>query len=902
MARPSYGAATQTRSRILFTVLLDYANEELDIAESSIDPLRSQIQAHWQSDRRLIVRTKVRFLEALTKLLDSPLTADQIKESLRRFEDYLGILEDNRPNRGGSEVWHFTINFWYSRFDRSANLREFDQVWEKGRSQKSKTELLDPWVQLCRESLEAQHYQRLTTNPLTVTDGLSFDVHELYVPLGLVERQEEEEERILTVAEFLDRLHSETPQRVAIVGEPGAGKTTLLQQIATRLIDQNALPIWISLADLQGETLEQYLLNTWLKQATRKVRVAPELQESFAEQFRSGKAWLLLDAIDEMAIEASVALTSIARQLRGWISDAHVVLTCRSNVWDNGKNSLESFTTYQNLSFREQTGEFIDRWFQKDAALGDRLRQELDKPERKRIRDAVRNPLRLALMCRSWSLTQGTLPTTKATLYQQFADTIYTWKQDYFPTTPAQRQQLNHALGQVALRALAQSETRFRLPHSFIQQAFNAERGANIDLMPLALQLGWLNQVASAGGEKVYAFYHSSFQEYFAAQAIGDWRFFFENFAIFQSQWREVIFLWLGRTDLAIDQKEAFIQALLNFNDRCGGFYTHRAFFLAASGLSEFPQSQNADQILTALIQLRFSSETLAPIREAARIALLQTDRQTAIAKLEQFVSSTPDLFARWTAAYTLGKTLDPGNMYAVNALIEVLNAIENTTLKLNICDQLERVNPGNPVAFETLQSILKTTESETLQRKAAYILGKNKLDTKQAISTLERLIQTTQNVTLRLQAAENLSAIDSTNTIARSVLTALPTRTQPTRTKPPKAMQLERTIAALEHRLTEASDPINQRRMAYRLATLSPGHQSAIDVLLSLLLEPVPSLHKRIVENLRDVLLEEQLPQVIDRLKQASDQSEIYKILWYCSERMTYPSFDRVWNQRPPL
>ncbi|BAU09762.1 hypothetical protein LEP3755_02370 [Leptolyngbya sp. NIES-3755] len=892
MARPSYGAATQSRSRILFTALLDYANEELEVDEHSIDVLRPQIQTHWKCDRRLIVRTKVRFLEALTKRIDSPLTADQIKESLRRFEDFLGILEDNRPNRSGSEVWHFTLNFWHSRFDRSANLQQFDQAWEMARLPQTKPELINSWVQICRDSLEAQNYQRLTTNPLTITDGFSFDVHELYVPLGIVERQEEEEERIFSIAEFLNQLGSK--QRIAIVGEPGAGKTTLLQQIATWLIDQNALPIWISLADLQGETLEQYLLNTWLKQATRKISVSVELQESFAEQFRTGKVWLLLDAIDEMAIEASVALTSIARQLRGWISDAHVVLTCRSNVWDNGKNSLESFTTYQNLSFREQTGEFIDRWFQKKSELGDRLKQELNKPERKRVRDAVRNPLRLALMCRSWSLTQGTLPSTKSTLYQQFVETIYAWKQDYFPTTPAQRQQLNHALGQVALRALTQSKTRFRLPYSFLQQAF----GEALDLMPLALQLGWLNQVATLNGEKIYAFYHSSFQEYFAAQAIDNWQFFFDNYLIFQSHWREVIFLWLGRTDLEIDQKESFIQALIEFDDRCGGFYSHRAFFLATSGLSEFPQSEKLDEILTKLIEYRFGSKTLAPVREAARIALLQTDRQSAIAVLEQFVSSTPDLFARWSAAYTLGKTLDHGNHFAIQAMIDLLNEIDNTTLQLNICDQLEKINPGNSVAFETINSILKTTESETLQRKAAYILGKNKLDLEKSISTLENLIHSTQNPTLRLQAAENLNALDSTNTIALSVLNSLPTKTKPTSTKPSKALQLERTIATLEQRLAQTTDPINQRRLAYRLATLSPGHQSAIDTLLSLLLQPLPTLHKKIVENLKDVLLEEQLPIVVDRLKEASESIEVYKLLWYCSERMNYPLFDRAWNQ----
>lgn len=900
MARPSYGSATQARSRTLFSVLLDYANEELDVEEKAIEALRSQIQAHWQTERRLIVRTKVRFLEALSKLANAPLTADQIKEALRRLEDFVQVLEDNRPNRGGSEIWHFTLSLWHSRNDREANLREFDRVWEMQRTQKSKSvESTEPWAQLCRDSLEAQQYQRLTTNPLTVIDGLTFDVQEVYVPLGLIERQDEDEERVLTVAQFLDRLISTTLQRVAIVGEPGAGKTTLLQQIATWLIDHHALPIWISLADLQGETLEQYLLQTWLKQATRKVSVSAELQEALAEQFRSRKVWLLLDAIDEMAIEASVALTTVARQLRGWIADAHVVLTCRSNVWDNGKNALEAFTTYQNLSFREQTGEFIDHWFQKNPALGDRLRQELSKPERKRIRDAVRNPLRLALMCRSWSLTQGTLPSAKAMLYQQFAETIYTWKQDYFPTTPAERQQLNRALGQVALSAFAFprakgiAQSQFRLSHSFLQQAF----GHAIDLMPLALQLGWLNQVSITNGEKTYAFYHSSFQEYFAAQAIDDWQFFFNDFAIFQSHWREVVFLWLGRSDLATEQKEALIQALIRFDDRCGGFYSHRAFFLAASGLSEFPQSQFAGEMLTKLMQLRFE-RSAAPVREAARIALLQTDRQSAIAALEQFIHSTPDFFARWTAAYTLGKTLDFGNSHAVKALIELLNTIENTTLKLNLCDHISKIDSGNPIILATLRAILSTTESETIQRKAAYILGKATPETKQAISILETLIITTESKTLRLQAAENLNALDSTNTIALSILNATSNKTKPTSTKPRKTTseQVERTIATLERRLSEASDPNTQRRIAYRLATLCPGHSDAIDHLLSLLSQPLPTLHKRVVENLREVLLEEQLSAVIERFK--SNQSlEVYKLLWHCSEQMNYRDFDRAWN-----
>lgn len=59
---------------------------------------------------------------------------------------------------------------------------------------------------------------------------------------------------------------------------------------------------------------------------------------------------MLLDAVDEMGIDASIALANLARQLRGWVGGAHIILTCRSNVWDSGKNALENFTTYRNLS------------------------------------------------------------------------------------------------------------------------------------------------------------------------------------------------------------------------------------------------------------------------------------------------------------------------------------------------------------------------------------------------------------------------------------------------------------------------------------------------------------------------------------------------------------------------
>lgn len=956
MARPSCGPEAKKRSLQLFTVLLNYANDELDCDETALDALRPQIQTHWQTEQRLVIRTKVRILESLSKLANAPLTAEQIKESLRRFEDFLEILDDNRPNRGGSEVWHFTLKLWHKRSNCALNLRQFEQEWEHRRPQKSKQVIRQNrgveeesggraedeknnlnWWQLCRESLEAQQYERLTINPLTVNDGITFDLHELYIPLGLVERKRQsrpenhpsdersqldeadDAENHLTLEEFFVRLQSTGKQRIAIVGEPGSGKTTLLQKIAAWLLAQQALPIWISLADLQEATLENYLGQDWLKQATRKINISPELQEAFVQQFQQGRVWLLLDAIDEMSLDAAVALASLARQLRGWIADAHVVLTCRLNVWDGGKNALGNFTTYCNLSLNngnneDQVGQFIDYWFQNKPEFAVRLREELSKPKRRSVRDAVKNPLRLALLCRSWSLAQGTLPHTKALLYQQFVETIYEWKQDRFPTTLAQRQQLNRALGQAALRALLQPEIRFRLPHSFTQTVF----AESLELLTLALQLGWFNQVgvSTTAGEKVYAFYHPTFQEYFAAQAISDWQFFFDpshNFPIFSPYWREVILLWLGRTDVPKSGKESFIEALITFNDNCGGYYTHRAYFLAAAGLAEFPQCSQTEKVLSQLLRWRFGSVP-TPLCEGARVALLQTDRQSAISALEQFIQTAENPFTRWQAAYTLGRIFDSGSSLAVATLLQLIDTLQSEALRLRVIESLNKIAPNNLVVTHHLEQILDSTQQDSICRRAAYCLGKINPTHPKAIATLEHILHATTDSTLRLQTAENLIAIVPENALAIAALKAIPKKSEKTsqkyRLRATKTQNLSQLVQILEQQLALAKDAAQQQRIAYRLGTLKPGHSRAIDSLLQILLsEDTLTLHKRVVEDLKEISLEHQMADIVVRLRVRVANStscpqnkpmrlhECHKLLWHCAQRLTYADFAAAWN-----
>ncbi|MGD1872840.1 MAG: NACHT domain-containing protein [Mastigocoleus sp.] len=1057
MARPSYGPQARKRGKRLLEILLAYANDEFDDSvEQELDALRPQIQTRWLEGNKLVVRTKVRFLQELSSLHrgENSLTSEilkpeQIKEALKRYSDFLEILEDNRPTRGGSETWHFTLKLWYRAFESKLNLQKFDQEWErlhpanskvgnslsKGQkqvitqkvitntnqpekpgkdslyssvsqnldaqkldSQKLDSRKLDYWRNLCHHTLATQNQTRLTTNTLTGADGIAFDVDEIYVPLRLVTRNQrdrrskniypstgsqlyesEDMEMIQTFTphQFLEQIFQQSSQqssqqslqsqRIAIIGEPGAGKTTLLQNIAVWLLkNTQSLPVWVSLADLQEKTLEEYLINEWLRNAIAKRHISPEEENEFCELFHHRRVWLLLDAVDEMAIESTQALTKIAGFLKGWVANATVVITSRLNVWDAGKNALEYFDTYRNLNFTygdtqkpNQVEQFIYKWFgnssKNNSEIAEALSAELQKPEKQRIRDTLRNPLRLALMCRIWGWRGGSLPDTKFMLYQQFVEAIYDWKQDYFPTSFLQRKKLNQTLGKLALNGLSQNDTRFRFKQSFIYTVLDIDEE---EIFQLALQLGWLNQVGiSATGEKVYAFYHPTFQEYFAALIIEEWNFFLDFprvnnsssckyndkssyksiYKIFDTQWREVILLWFGRDDISSESKEEFIQALINFQDGCGDFYTYQAYFLAAQGTAESDSSSNRE-IIEQLIKWRFGYfhpvnhvwwKYPPVISESARVALLKSDRKTAIIALENFVTSNPTHFETWTAAYSLGYAFDPGNSIAVTTLEKMVLGVRNEYLLWQAADCLSKVQPGNAIAKNALIQILQTTKKDSSRRKAAYSLAKIEPQNKFAISSLEKIITEATNEQQRQQAAENLLSIHPDNKIALAQLnfTELQRKNKGrnqshNQRKKPKSIKQSsnngREIQALVLGIQRSKDEDSKRRRAFKLANLQPGNPIALDNLLYLVKFALKeSVRKQGADNCKKIILDQQIPKAIAysgcyrtiaSLQECFSDSvtedeleafrDAYKLLWYCGQKMNYLEFLQVWKQ----
>ncbi|MBE9206317.1 HEAT repeat domain-containing protein [Nostoc sp. LEGE 06077] len=816
---------------------------------------------------------------------------DELQTALDWLKN-LGVREDQKSTKSQG-YWKFTLTLKHQTATIKENLEVVKQKWKEHQKtnlketfQEQTTDNSFHWQEKCGAML--QKHKRLTTNELLFADDeMKFELEEIHVPLALVERTKPkkcsedisaeqgsrlyepsyEEKQRFEHQVFLEQIIRDgvgktQGHRIALIGEPGAGKTTQLQTIAFWILNNNlGLPIWISLADLQGKSVENYLLQDWLKNALEVVRVKEEQENAFADLFKNNSVWLLLDAADEMS--SLQPLTEISQQLTGWVKNARVVLTCRVNVWEANANALENFETYQLLNFEypQQVQEFIGRWFHnKDANKGEKLWQELDKTERQRIQDLVKNPLRLALLCSTWQDSDKGLPETKAGLYQQFVEEVYKWKENRFPTTEQQQEELNAALGRLAKRAIDQETSRFRLRHKLVREELGDAKQQD-SLFWLALKLGWLNEVGvaaeSATKEKVYAFYHPTFEEYFAALAVENWHEFLNHvpdnpalgvYRIFAPQWKEVILLWLGGEDV---EKEEFIQALVEFNDGCGecraidrvrrGFYEFRAYFLAAAGVDEWKNSCNADAIVAEIVKWGFGEFKVeqnkwvkfpTSIAEGARTALPQTNHIKAIDALVELINKPQlDDSTRWLAAESLGQ-IGSGNQKAIDALVELINKPQlRDFTRRQAAESLGQIGFGNQKAIDALVELISNPQLDNNTRNEAIeSLEEIGYGNQKAIDALVELIGKPQlDDSTRRVVASSLGKIDSGNQKAIDALVELIDK--------PQLDNYSKWLAAYNYRWLAAYK--SRWLAAESLGEIGSSNQKVIDALVELINKP---------------------------------------------------------------
>ncbi|CBN54278.1 MULTISPECIES: NACHT domain-containing protein [Kamptonema] len=745
----------------------------------------------------------------------------------------------------------------------------------------------EQWRDVCF-IMFADREHKTTTNFLYGIAGFTPNFDDIYVRLALVEKQvkpkseanitpetgsaayrekpTQEIETQISEDEFFHQVlgNGKSPKsqgrRIAIIGEPGAGKTTRLQKIAKWIFKGNlGLPIWIDLRKLDGKSIQQYLKETWLHDATG----IESHWQGLIEQFNQQRVWLLLDGLDEMTVLANA---HELLKLQGWVSKARVIVSCRTNVWDGASFGNSDYDLFRNQDFApEEVQKFIRNWFDraKHPQVGEFLLAKLAQPEHQRLADLIRNPLRLTLFCLNGLeyRDKGGLPETQAALYEAFVEQFYKANnektQSDLWTDKNQQKELNQVLAELSLwamtREMTASSSRFLIRPSELSPQLKQKLGGEDVNNWLACRLGWLNLVGvDPQNQQLYGFYHATFQEYFAALGVKNGWCFFEGNRIFDREWKQIILLWLGRKDVRDEEKEELIQTLIDFEDGCNDFYTFRAYFLAAAGISEF-NSGKSEEIVNQIVRLvsgYFNEENqewmiyLAPIKETATQVLKETDRGKAIASLVNLLAATEDEFTRGLAAESLGK-IGPGNQEAIASLVNLLATAEDESTRWRAAESLGEIDPGNQEAIRYFVNLRATTEDESTRWRAAESLGKIDPGNQEAIGYFVNLGDKDT-----WQAVYNLGKIGTGN----------------------------QAIAALVNLLATSKDESTRWRAANSLLkTIETNEQYAY-----------------VVSQLQPYLSDETCQNNFELF------DNCYRILWQCAQNLPYHQFYQLWNQQP--
>ncbi len=511
---------------------------------------------------------------------------------------------------------------------------------------------------------------------------------------------------------------------------------------------------------------------------------------------------------------------------------------------------------------------------------------------------------------------QGELPETKAALYERFIRYHYEWKQAEFPTNLTEQDELKKALGELAQEALTKSTTRFRIAHKLAYKVMGET------LFNCACRLGLLNQVNRdfQTDEPFYAFYHPTFQEYFAALAIDDWGFFLPRdhkdkpvkdaddkdkpYRIFERQWKEVILLWLGREDEKLrEQKEKFIQALVELADGCDNFYQYRAYFLAAAGIAEFGNCSRADEIVVQIvkwgcgyfdIKKQKGVSFIEPLAKGARAVLIETEHTKAIIGLEDLIKNSQNQDALRLAAESLGK-IDSGNPTVIEALEDLIQNSEDEYIYQDAAESLGKIDKGNPTAIEAIVQLFEYSQDEDTRERATESLGEIGSGDPTAIEAIVQLLQYSQDEDTRERAAESLGKIGSGNPTAIKALEDLIQNSQHEDTRLQLAKSLgyidkgnPTAIKALEDLIQNSQHEDIRWRAAKSLGYIDKGNPTAIKALEDLIQNSQhEDIRWRAAESLR--YIDEGNPTAIKALVELLQNSQDEDIRWRAALRLRY-------------
>ena len=331
---------------------------------------------------------------------------------------------------------------------------------------------------------------------------------------------------------------SEEINRTVLLGDPGSGKTTAAQVL---MYDQAAkpggwVPFMVTLRDFAAGTMKRSVAG-YLEDKLESFYQCPAPYGSVQRLLLSGEALVIFDGLDELPDTTHRSnLTGIIERFSAEYPQAHVLVTSRLVGYEQTRLDNRQFTRYRLGGFDDrQIADYVQKWFaQEDQLLPEEARHRAAAflAESESVPDLRANPLMLALMCVLYR-GEGSIPRNRPDVYAQCTTLLFRkWDaRRHIDIQLRVRSQAEPAIRHLAYWLFTRGqdqptvtelellrETSAFLHHHGFEDRDNAADAAR-EFITFCQNRAWVFSDAgtTANGQRLYAFTHRTFLEYFAA-------------------------------------------------------------------------------------------------------------------------------------------------------------------------------------------------------------------------------------------------------------------------------------------------------------------------------------------------------------------------------------------------
>ena len=367
-------------------------------------------------------------------------------------------------------------------------------------------------------------------------------IHHIYVPTAINEEANPEQSRLMTGSETLGLNVwnlAERLGRTVLLGDPGGGKTTATNVLADYFASEatHKVPFLITLRDYAAKTPPERSVVEYIEQVLNTLHQCPAPDGLVEQLLLTGRAVVIFDGLDELL--DTTRRRDVSDRVEQFCSAyplTPVLVTSRMVGYDQARLDDSQFSCYRLEGFGDvEVTEYAEKWFATEEGIAPaeaEVKAKVFLRESANAKDLLSNPLLLSLMCILYR-GAGSLPGDRAGIYARCAELLLRkWDEQ----RDLYRKLRSDHLVEPTIRYLAwwlfkNEDSRMAVTEQeLISKTSEFLHGRGFETVGEAQAAAkefvrfchgrmWVfsDVGTTANGEKLYAFTHRTFLEYFTA-------------------------------------------------------------------------------------------------------------------------------------------------------------------------------------------------------------------------------------------------------------------------------------------------------------------------------------------------------------------------------------------------